>query len=507
MRSDLTIRTVRTASGASAVQIIRYEHGKRTIVKHIGSAHTDDELAALYREAELIREQLCVQPSLFTTEAALASPVLAPTLNLRLHAVTHRFAYEALRCCSEQCGLAFLAPLYQDLALMRIIEPASKLRTIELLHRYFDVLYAQRTVYRLLPELIKHKEMIENAAYKTACVHFGESFALVLYDVTTLYFESHEPDDELCARGFSKDDKSKQPQIVIGLLVTLQGFPLMHEVYKGNTFEGHTMLEIVKQFQKRHTKTKPIIVADAAMLSRENLQFLDTEGYQYIVAARLENTTESFINTITNMLKREDGASIRLHYPNRVYEVVCSYSEQRNKKDRRELEKQIARAKVLIAKKEPGKRAKFVKKSESEKDIFVFDEELREKSEKLLGIKGYCTNIPESILSNDKIIAYYHDLWHVEQAFRMSKTDLKARPIFHYTHEAIKAHVLLCFMALVMGKFLEIKTSLSLRRVRDILWAVHEAHIEDARTGARVTLQTNLDEYQASGILEALKPH
>ena len=118
---------------------------------------------------------------------------------------------------------------------MRIIEPASKLRTIELLHRYFDVLYAQRTVYRLLPELIKHKEMIENAAYKTACVHFGESFALVLYDVTTLYFESHEPDDELCARGFSKDDKSKQPQIVIGLLVTLQGFPLMHEVYKGNT--------------------------------------------------------------------------------------------------------------------------------------------------------------------------------------------------------------------------------------------------------------------------------
>ncbi len=87
------------------------------------------------------------------------------------------------------------------------------------------------------------------------------------------------------ARGFSKDDKSKQPQIVIGLLVTPQGFPLMHEVYKGNTFEGHTMLNVVKQFQKRHADTKPIIVADAAMLSRENLQSLEAEGYQYIVGA------------------------------------------------------------------------------------------------------------------------------------------------------------------------------------------------------------------------------
>jgi hypothetical protein len=505
MRGDLRIRKTRTASGATAVQIIRYEQGKRIVVRHIGSAHTEDELTVLYREAELLREHLCIQPSLFSQEDLPTQ--LMHTAHLRLHAVTHHFAYDALRRCSQQCGLGSLHSLYQDLALMRIIEPASKLRTISLLHRYFDVSHAERTVYRLLPRLVTHQEAIENAAYQTACTHFGESYALVLYDVTTLYFESHEPDDELRARGFSKDDKSKQPQVIVGLLVTSQGFPLMHEVYKGNMFEGHTMLSVVKAFQKRHVDTKPIIVADAAMLSCQNLQLLETEGYQYIVGARLANTTRSFIDTVTTALIREDGATVRLAYPGRTYEMICTYSEQRAKKDRREFEKQIARAYELIARQEPGKRAKFVKKSPNSEASFVLDEALKKKAERLLGIKGYCTNIPEDLLSNEQITSYYHDLWRVEQVFRMSKTDLKTRPIFHYTQDAIKAHILLCFMALMIGKFLEIKTGLSLQRIRDILWNIHEAHIVDTLTGKRITLQTDLADYYESGLSNVLKPH
>lgn len=505
MRGDLIIRTVRTATGATAVQIIQYANNKRIVVKHIGSAHTDDELAALRSEAEHVRAELSPQLSLFPSIES--SPRLMHMDHLNLQGVTHRFAHEVLRRCGEECGIGILSPLYQDLALMRIIEPASKLRTMTLLQRYFQVSYSERTVYRLLPKLIKQKEAIENAAYQTARTHFGESFALVLYDVTTLYFESHEPDDELRARGFSKDDKSKQPQITIGLLVTPQGFPLMHEVYKGNKFEGHTMLDVIKQFQRRYADTKPIVVADAAMLSRENMQFLETEGYRYIVGARLANTQRSFIDAIATKLARKDGITIRLPYPNRSCDVVCAYSSQRDKKDRRQFEKQIAKAMLLVAKKEPGKRAKFVKKLLNDKSGFVLDMELKEKTEKLLGIKGYCTNIPEDEISNEKIIAYYHDLWRIEQAFRISKTDLKTRPIFHYEHDAIKAHVLLCFMALMMGKFLEIKTGLSLQRVRDILWNVHEAHIEDTLTGKRITLQTNLTEYLDSGLAEILKPH
>jgi transposase len=505
MRNGLKIRTIKTASGAKAVQLICYTNGRRIVVKHIGSAHTEEELVMLYHQAEKVRGSFGGQISLLTENESATKFMHMD--HMHLTAVTHRFAYEALRNCSKQCGLDWLPSLYQDLALMRIIEPVSKLRTIELLKRYFNVIYAERTVYRLLPKLINHKEKIEIAAYQTACGNFGESFALVLYDVTTLYFESHEPDDELRARGFSKDDKSKQPQIIIGLLVTSQGFPLMHEVYKGNTFEGHTMLNVVKQFQKNHVHTKPIIVADAAMLSRGNLEALEKDGYKYIVSARLANSSQSFVDTITATLQRKEGSIVRLSAPNNSYDVICTYSEKRDKKDRWQFEKQIARAKTLIARQETGKRVKFVKKSNQGKSIFIFDEDLKVKTEKLLGIKGYCTNITEDILPDQAIVTYYHDLWHVEQAFRMSKTDLRARPIFHYTHDAIRAHVLLCFMALTMGKFLEIKTGLSLQRVRDILWDVHEANIDDTFTGERITLQTNLEAYKACGLHKILKPH
>ena len=505
MRGDLTIRKVRTASGAIAVQVIRYQQGKRIVVRHIGSSHTDEELTVLCREAEMMRDQLSMQLSLFPIAEQQSN--LLHEGHLELSSITHCFAHTALRNCAQICGLAFLHPLYQDLALMRIIEPASKLRTIELLMRYFEISYAERTVYRLLPRLMAHKDDIEGAAYQTAKAHFGESFALVLYDVTTLYFESQKPDDELRSKGFSKDDKSKQPQIVVGLLVTHQGFPLRHEIYKGNTFEGHTMLSVVKEFQKCHANSKPIIVADAAMLSQENTQLLEEEGYQYIVGARLANTPKAFIESIAFTLKRQDGDVIRLSYPNRSYDVICAYSEKRAKKDRREFDKQIARAQEILTRKESAKRVKFVKKSSDHKDSFILNEELKEKAEKLIGIKGYCTNIPKEVLSNTQVIEYYQELWHVEQAFRISKTDLRTRPIFHHAHDAIKAHVLLCFMGLMMGKFLEIKTGLSLQRVRDILWNVHEAHIKDTLTGKCITLQTNLADFTKSKLAQILRPH
>lgn len=504
MRGDLTIRKVRTGSGAIAVQIVQYVKRKCVVIRHLGSAKTDDELAVLWQEAEIVREQLCVQPSLF---AKIPQKQILHAEHLSLQSVTHQFALNFLRDCFQTCGLGFLNLLYQDLALMRIIEPTSKLRTLELLELHFNISYARRTLSRLLPKLIDQKDDIERASYQTACTHFNEAFAFVLYDVTTLYFESHEPDDDLRARGFSKDDKSKQPQVVVGLLVTLQGFPLRHEVYKGNTFEGHTMLEIVKRFQERHRDAKPIIVADAAMLSQENMTLLEDEGYQYIVGARLANTPRSFIDTLTSNLTKKDGGMIRLSYPNRPYSVICAYSEKRAKKDRREFDKQLARAHELIARKELGKRAKFVKKSENHKDALELNEELKIKAEKLLGIKGYVTNIPPEILSSEQVISYYQKLWHVEQTFRMSKTDLKTRPIFHYTHDAIKAHILLCFMALMIGKFLEIKTGLSLRRIRDILWKVHEVNIEDKLTGKQITLQSNLEDFHKSNLSKVNLSH
>ena len=164
MKNGLIIRTVKTASGATAVQIIRYENKKRIVVRHIGSAHTDDELTVLRHEAELIREQLSPQLSLFPLSES--QPRLVHKDHLQLQSVTHCFAHQVLKQCVKQCELHFLHSLYQDLTIIRLVEPASKLRSITLLQRYFHITYAERTVYRLLPKLILQKEKIEEAAYK-----------------------------------------------------------------------------------------------------------------------------------------------------------------------------------------------------------------------------------------------------------------------------------------------------------------------------------------------------
>lgn len=478
------IRTTKTASGATAIQVVSYEKHLTRVIKHIGSAKTQEELEVLRSLAEQYVIENEPQLSLFKEEPP-SQVVLFDRIEVTQ--VSQQFARSILLALATQCHLDALDALYLDLAIMRIIEPCSKLRSIELIQRYFDISYTQY-VYTQLPKLLDQQTAIEKAAINTARC-FNEKFSLLLYDVTTLYFETHKPDDELLARGFSKDDKSKQPQIVIGLLVTQQGFPLIHEIFKGNTFEGHTMLSVVETFQKNYSTEKPIIVADAAMLSQENKKNLEERGYQYIVGARLSNAKLTLLETISRTLPKQDGSTIRISYPDEKYDIVCSYSEARYKKDKREMQKQIEKAKLFIAKNESGRRIKFIKK---ENASYLFDEALSQKTELLLGVKGYCTNIPQNSLSDEGIISHYHSLWRIEQAFRMSKSDLQTRPIFHHTHEAIKAHLLICFIALMIGKYIEIKSGYSLRRVRDLLWQVQEVHLRDPITQQERIVRTSI---------------
>jgi len=156
MRGDLTIRTVKTKSGATAVQVVQNKGKQRSSLKHIGSAHTEHDLELLMTEARECAEAHCRQPNLFAETPPEPSPstlasVLAQT---RLVGITHQFARRVLLACARKCGLGDLNELYLDLALMRIIEPASKLKTLELLERYFSVRYVERTAYRMLSKLI-----------------------------------------------------------------------------------------------------------------------------------------------------------------------------------------------------------------------------------------------------------------------------------------------------------------------------------------------------------------
>ncbi len=498
--SKYRIRTVRTSSGATAVQVVWYEKNTRRIAKHIGSAKNHDELEILQASAEQYIVENEPQIPLFN------EPVSEVVYfnQIEITNMSHQFARDILLTLAKRCGLGDLDALYLDLAIMRIIEPCSKLRSIQLIEQYFQISYTHY-LYECLPKLLNQREMVELAAINTAKL-FHSSFSLLLYDVTTLYFETHKPDNDLQARGFSKDDKSKQPQIVIGLLVTEQGFPLLYETFKGNTFEGHTMLSVVEAFQKKYSTEKPIIVADAAMLSQNNRKELENAGYQYIVGARLSNAKYTLLETISNTLPRQDGATIRISYPDDSYDLICSYSEARYKKDSREIKKQIERAKLFISKNESGRRIKFIKK---ENASYLFDEKLKQKTELLLGVKGYCTNIPKDICTEKDIISHYHSLWRVEQAFRMSKSDLRARPIFHHTHDAIKSHVLICFMALMIGKYIEIKTGYSLRKARDLLWRVQEVCLRDPLSGKerKVLSPVSTELAQLLKLLDMKIPH
>lgn len=467
-----SVRKVKTKSGSIAVQVVRYVGHRSVIAKHIGSARDDIELTVLRQKAFDWIEEETAQLSLFPAQK---QKILVVDRGECI-GVTHHFAFQFFMCCFDECGLSHLPRLLLDLAIMRLVEPASKLRSIELLQYYFGIKYSQR-IYRNIPKLTAYKEDIEQCAYNVAQMKFNEPFYFVLYDVTTLYFESFKA-DEFKIQGFSKDNKSQQPQVVIGLLVTQSGFPLSYQVFAGNTFEGKTMLPVIETFISAHPQARPIVVADAAMLDEERLTELRQKKLSYIVGARLANANIGLVKQINATLYGNHGAITR--FTSRHGDLVCDFSQKRYKKELNELNKLIQKAEGLVAKQELKVNAKFIKKVTKEK--IELNTALIEKRRLLLGIKGYCTDLSEQQMSNELVIERYHQLWHVEQSFRMSKFDLQARPIYHQNQEAIKAHVMICFVALMTEKYLELTTKLSLRDTRFLVWDITETHIQDRLT-------------------------
>lgn len=481
----MSIRKTKTTSGSISVQIVYYKKRKVVLAKHIGSGRNKEEVELLIRKGKSWIEKNSMQLELFSRESK--SEV---SLNdLQFLGVTHRFAYQQLERVAHQCGLDIREDQFLfDFAIMRLIEPTSKLRTITLLERYFDIIYSERTVYRKILKLGSNKGRIEAIAVKSAKEMLHEDLALVLYDVTTLYFETFKS-DELRKEGFSKDNKPQQPQIVVGLIVTRQGYPLSYEVFAGNTFEGKTMLDVLDNFTKQNGVDRPIVVADAAMLSHENIEELKQRKLSYIVGARLANTSLKVIKDASNKLQKKDGKSIRIKTDNG--DLIIEFSKKRYNKDKHEMGKQILKAQLLIDGKLAAKHTKFIK-HKSKENQYVINEVLIEKATLLLGMKGYYTNIDSTLLSNKDIVTRYHDLWHVEQAFRIAKSDLASRPVFHHKTDAVKSHILICFTALMLAKYLEIKTKLPLRQIIDAIWMVTEAKLYNKVNKSTVTLQSEL---------------
>ena len=477
----LHIRVVNTASDARAVQVIYYKNRKRVVYKHIGSARNDAELNELKQIAQAyIDSHIPLLPGFQETN---------PDRLLHLDkseflGVHHTFFHEVFSLLIRKLGFNdFCTQLLLDLVIMRIFEPASKLRSIELLNTYFGIKHRRQAFYDLAPSWLALKEKIEMVCLKHAWNNHGFHYDLLFYDVTTLYFEAFE-EDELRKKGFSKDNKSEQPQILVALMVTKEGFPIAYDIFSGNTFEGHTIMPVIKKFIDKHAVKDFTVVADAAMISSENIQSFRDDNINYIVGARLGNLSAKLLEELDSSMNRVDGEIVRIKTSNGY--LICSFSSTRYRKDRYEMERQIEKAREAIKTPARNRRLKFVKASNSKMEL---NESLIEKTRKLLGLKGYFTSLEEDIVSNKTIMERYGELNKIEHAFRISKNDLETRPIFHYKEEPIKLHILICFMALALSKEIELGTGVSIRKFTTECKKVTDARIFNLITSKEIKIR------------------
>lgn len=494
----MRIRVVKTASYARAVQIVRYQNNKRVILHHLGSAHSDAEFEHLVMKAEEWIKDYSQQLSFFPDE----NPNVMLNLNhCTFIGVRYRFFYQKITALQHKMGLGDLPLLLNDLVTIRIFEPASKLRSLELMEQFFGIRHSRKSFYKIAPACIELKEAVEGRIVAFAKEHHSFSYDIVFYDVTTLYFETFEEDD-LRKNGFSKDNKSQQPQILIALMVTKDGFPISYEIFSGNTFEGHTIIPVIKDFVRRNKVKAFTVVADAAMISSENIAQLSGNDINYIVGARMGNLSGELLNTIDKQIDRRDGRSIRIK--TELGYLICSYSSVRYRKDLYEMNKQIEKAKQAIDQPSKTRKLKFTK---TKNQHLTLNDELIEKTKKLLGVKGYYTNLEESVASDTSIIERYHELYRIEQAFRVSKSDLQTRPVFHFKEQPIKLHILICFIALAVSKHIEIKAGVSIRKFLDESKKIVDGQILNHMTNKAVYIKAHPSARVTELIDKLFAPH
>jgi len=498
------VRKVRTASGAVAVQVARKDRGRVVVLAHVGSAHTDAELGILLDaarqivvgEQESLDIEVPVRPARVeevpdwrtsTLIPAPAAPKGAAVGSGRTAATSSRLLYDVLGAVYDWLGFGTVADaVFRDLVIARIVEPSSKLDSLRVLADLGADLMSYKTIDR-------HVRKIHDARYRDviAAKCFTYAFdcgglSLLLYDVTTLYFEA-ESEDDLRRVGYSKERRI-DPQIVVGLLVDRTGFPLEIGCYEGNTAETTTIVPIVTSFIERHelAGAPMVVAADAGMLSASNLKALDELGLSFIVGSRttkapgdLEShfhwngdvfTDGQIIDTITprhGNTKVNDPA-LRAEpvwnpdtHPG-AWRAIWSYSAKRARRDQKTLAAQEARARAIVAGEKKAKSARFVKVSGDDRR---FDQAGLARAQSLVGLKGYVTNVPVKMMPAAEVTAKYHDLWHVEKSFRMSKTDLDARPVFNRVRDAIEAHLTIVFTALAVSHCIQTRTGLAIAKV------------------------------------------
>lgn len=450
------VRQKPNQSGSISVQVIDKSNGYR-VVKTIGTAHDPEEVTRLVELGELFITRQSGQYDLFPEnqhDNAVILDFVETLSNASIRTVGPELIFGHL---FDEIGFdAIPEPLFRDMVIARLVYPTSKLKTVDYLYRYQGKVVSPDSIYLFLDRL---NAQYAAQAQQIACKYSStilETINVVFYDLTSLYFEA-EDEDDLRRIGFSKDGKFQNPQIMLGLLVGRGGYPIGYDIFEGNTFEGKTLLPVLERIAEQYDLGKPIVVADAAMLSKDNLDTLDRQGYPFIVAARIRNESQAMQETILECcagLQNGQHAEIK-HGTGR--RLIVTYSDKRAGKDAHNRKRGLQRLRRRIQSgrltKENLNRRGYNKFLKLIGEVTVeVDESKIEQAARWDGLKGYLTNTD---LSADDLIENYGQLWQIERAFRISKTDLRIRPMYHRQRRRIEAHVLVAFVAYTIYKELE----------------------------------------------------
>lgn len=494
------VRKVKTRSGATAVQIAHTRRGVQTILEHIGSAHDAAQLAALM---QIAKSKIDAGQQSFDLDA------LTPTAPTGVAPIVmgsrSRVLWDTLEGAYRRLGFATAVDdtVFMRLVLARVVEPTSKADTIRVLGELGVPAPGLRTIWRTLARCVEGdwRGKLSTAAYAHATRH--GHLRLVLYDVTTLYFEA-EDEDDLRKVGMSKE-RRVDPQVVVGMLVTPDGFPLEVHEFTGNTTETLTLLPVLRAFQDRHQVDDVVVVADAGMLSANNLNAIEDAGFSFIVGSRISKAPydlgEHFDRHGGILNDGETLESKRIMGVGsnaRERRVVYHYSAKRDRRDNHTLDKQVEKAQKIADGNRPLRKDRFVKLTGSRPSV---DQVLVDRARQLAGLKGYVTNIPAIRLTGNQVVAAYHDLFQVERSFRMAKTDLRARPMFHHEADSIHAHLTIVFAALAISRHLQDATGVSIRKLVRTLRPLRDVTI---RIGGNEIIATTPPRHDAQTILDAI---
>jgi transposase len=458
-------------SGSKSVQIILKSRGKYKVLKTVGTGRTEQEIQKLIFLAKQEIERIEGQPKLFVSETdTIVEYIFSSISNSNIRTVGPELIFGKIY---DNIGYNKIKEqLFRHLVLARLVFPLSKLKTVEYLYRYQGISLNINMVYKFLDKLNNQlKEQVEQISFAHTKKILGE-ISVVFYDMTTLYFEASDEDD-LRKTGFSKDGKHSNPQVFVGLLVGLGGYAIGYDIFEGNIYEGHTLIPFLEKIRQKFDIKRPIVIADSGLLSKENIIALESAGYEYILGARLKSESKIIKDKILKY-KFKDGQSRKMKKSD-TQSLIISYSDKRARKDSHNRDKGLIRLEKRL---KSGKLTKssinnrgYNKFLELDGEILVkIDTQKIEKDKQWDGLKGYITN---SKLSKNKIIENYKNLWHIEKAFRMSKTDLRIRPIYHRLQHRIEAHICISFVAYSIYKELERvlyaeKSSISVKKAAEL---------------------------------------